>query len=48
MITRGKVTDIFCIIDEFDKKLDFELKKNIFQSLMEENVIGKHRCRIVK
>ena len=29
MITKDKVTEIFCIIDEFDKKLDGELKKNL-------------------
>ena len=29
MITRDKVTEIFCIIDECDKKLDGELKKNL-------------------
>ena len=28
MITKDKVTEIFCIIDEFDKNLDGELKKN--------------------
>ena len=27
MITKDKVTEIFCIIDEFDKNLDGELKK---------------------
>ena len=29
MITNDKVTEIFCIIDEFDKNLDDELKKNL-------------------
>ena len=29
MITRDKVTEIFCIIDEFDKNLNEELKKNL-------------------
>ena len=29
MITKGKVTEIFCIIDEFDKNLNGELKKNL-------------------
>ena len=29
MITKDKVTEIFCIIDEFDKNLDGELKKNL-------------------
>ena len=29
MITKDKVTEIFCIIDEFDKNLDDELKKNL-------------------
>ena len=27
MITKDKVTEIFCIIDEFDKNFEFELKK---------------------
>ena len=27
MITKDKVTQIFCIIDEFDKNFEFELKK---------------------
>ena len=29
MITKDKVTEIFCIIDEFDKNLDGELKRNL-------------------
>lgn len=29
MITKDKVTKIFCIIDEFDKNFDLELKKNL-------------------
>ena len=29
MITKDKVTEIFCIIDEFDKNLNGELKKNL-------------------
>ena len=29
MITKDKVTEIFCIIAEFDKNLDGELKKNL-------------------
>ena len=49
MITKDKVTEIFCIIDEFDKNFEFELKKIFFRSLMESNiVIEKPRCRIVK
>ncbi len=28
MITKEKVTEIFCIIDEFDKNLNVELSKN--------------------
>lgn len=28
MITKEKVTEIFCIIDEFDKNLDVEMLKN--------------------
>ena len=29
MITKDKVTEIFCIIDEFDKKLDSDLKRKV-------------------
>ncbi len=29
MITKNKVTEIFCIIDEFDKNFEFELKKSL-------------------
>lgn len=29
MITKDKVTEIFCIIDEFDKNIELELKKNL-------------------
>lgn len=29
MITNDKVTEFFCIIDEFDKNFDIELKKNL-------------------
>ncbi len=29
MITKDKVTEIFCIIDEYDKNFEFELKKNL-------------------
>ena len=39
MITKDKVTEIFCIIDEFDKNLDDELKKN--QRLTNQNGNGK-------
>ena len=39
MITKDKVTEIFCIIDEFDKKLDGELKKNLH--LPNQNGNGK-------
>lgn len=28
-ITKEKVTEIFCIIDEFDKNLDVEMRKNL-------------------
>ena len=28
MITKDKGTEIFCIIDEFDKNFESELKKN--------------------
>lgn len=29
MMTKDKVTDIFCIIDEFDKNLSAECAKNL-------------------
>ncbi len=29
MITKDKVTEVFCIIDEFDKNLSAELAKNL-------------------
>ena len=29
MITKDKATEIFCIIDEFDKNLNVELSKNV-------------------
>ena len=29
MITKDKVTEFFCIIDEFDKNLSSELSKNL-------------------
>ena len=49
MITKNKATEIFCIIDEFDKNFESELKKNLLRSLMESNiVIEKLRYRIVK
>ena len=30
MITKDKVTEIFCIIDEFNKNLNTELENNLF------------------
>ena len=39
MITKDKVTEIFCIIDECDKKLDGELKKKLH--LPNQNGNGK-------
>lgn len=29
MITKDKITEYFCIIDEFGKNFEFELKKNL-------------------
>ncbi|WP_373727085.1 IS982 family transposase [Bacteroides heparinolyticus] len=44
MITKDKVTEIFCIIDEFDKNLDAELSKNLYLACRAGS--GKcHRCR---
>ena len=42
MITKDKVTEIFCIIDEFDKNLDGELKKNLCLSVHN----GSGKCYI--
>ena len=42
MNTKDKVTEIFCIIDEFDKNLNVELSKNL--CLPSYNSNGK-RCR---
>ena len=30
MITKDKVTEIFCIIDEFNKNLNTEIENNLF------------------
>ena len=44
MITKDKVIEIFCIIDEFDKNLHSELNKNL--SLPSKDASGKcHRNR---
>ena len=42
MITKDKIIEIFCIIDEFDKNLNVELGKNL--CLPSYNGNGK-RCR---
>ena len=39
MITKDKVIEIFCMIDEFDKNLDGELKRNL--RLPNQNGNGK-------
>ena len=41
MITKDKVTEIFCIIDEFNKNLNTKLKNTFFYLLItvKENVI---------
>ena len=36
MITIGKVTEIFCILDEFCKNLDAELTKNLHIAPIDE------------
>lgn len=41
MIINDKITEIFCIIDEFDKNFDLELKKNFLPSTDAK----KHRNR---
>ena len=40
MITKDKVTEIFCIIDEFCKNLDSEVQNNL--KLPSSGVDGKH------
>lgn len=32
MITKDKITEIFCVIDEFDQKFEAELQKNLLAS----------------
>ncbi len=44
MITKDKVIEIFCIIDEFDKNLSDELSRNLRLPSVGENVI-RHRNR---
>ncbi|EFB30459.1 hypothetical protein HMPREF0971_03255 [Segatella oris F0302] len=36
MITKDKVTEIFCIIDEFDKNLNVNVGKNFNMQIGEE------------
>lgn len=44
MITKDEITEIFCIIDEFDKNLQSEIRKNL--SLPSKDASGKcHRNR---
>ncbi len=42
MITKDKVTEIFCIIDEFNRNLNSELENNLF--LPTHNGKGKYYC----
>lgn len=46
MITKGKVIEIFCIIDEFDKNLNVELAKiyNYLPMTVMENTIVTARA----
>ena len=44
MITNDKITEIFCIIDEFDKNLNEELKNNL--RLPSQHSSGKRRRNI--
>ena len=49
MITKDKVIEIFCIIDEFDKNFEFEMKKNLLPVTDgKKHRNRKARCRIVK
>lgn len=45
MITTDKVTEIFCILDEFCKNLDAELTKNLHIAPIDE---GYKACETVK
>ena len=40
MITTDKVTEIFCILDEFCKNLDAELTKNLHIAPIDEGYKG--------
>ena len=42
MITKDKVTEIFCIIDEFDKNLTSEMRKNL---LLPSKCKAGKKCR---
>ena len=44
MIANNKITEIFCIIDEFDKNLNEELKNNL--RLSSQHSSGKRRRNI--
>ena len=44
MITNDKITEIFCIIDEFDKNLNEELRNNL--RLPSQHSSGKRRRNI--
>ena len=56
MITTDKVTEIFCVLDEFCKNLDAELTKNLHIAPIDEgnkrmradlgfeSVVTLHRC----
>ena len=48
MITTDKVTEIFCILDEFCKNLDAELTKNLHIAPIDEGIsaceTAKGRC----
>ena len=45
MITKDKITEIFCIIDEFNKNLNAELTKNCnyLPMMVKENAIAAAR-----
>ena len=46
MITTDKVTEIFCILDEFCKNLDAELTKNLHIAPIDEGYKRMRNCKV--
>lgn len=45
MITEDKVTEIFCLADDFCKFFDIQMAKYTIKSEKSANTIEKERCR---